>query len=248
MTENEKNLRDLEEWFKMNPTEGAAYEFQKKQLEEEMARESGQAQAASGGTSPIQQEATQVPPPDTGAENKRREEAEAARRKAEHEAELRRVQQEADRKVAEAESAARAAKKAAEAEAEARRRAEAYTPAPSASTGGMSAEELTNQGVDAYEAGNYAKAVELYRKAAEMGLREAQANLASCYKDGNGVPKDMAKAVEWYRKAAAQGNAEAQKWLAYLKEKEKNLRDLEELYKLGMVDAEVYAFEKKRLE
>ena len=42
MTENEKNLRDLEEWFKMNPTEVAAYEFQKKQLEEEMARESEQ--------------------------------------------------------------------------------------------------------------------------------------------------------------------------------------------------------------
>ena len=61
MTENEKNLRDLEEWFKMNPTEGAAYAFQKKQLEDEMARESGQ--AATGGTAPIQQEA--MPPPDT---------------------------------------------------------------------------------------------------------------------------------------------------------------------------------------
>ena len=62
MTENEKNLRDLEEWFKMNPTEGAAYAFQKKQLEQEMARESGQAQAATGGTSPIRQEATQASP------------------------------------------------------------------------------------------------------------------------------------------------------------------------------------------
>ena len=57
MTENEKNLRDLEEWFKMNPTEGAAYAFQKKQLEDEMARESGQE-----ATSPIRQEATQAPP------------------------------------------------------------------------------------------------------------------------------------------------------------------------------------------
>ena len=51
MTENEKNLQDLEEWFKMNPTEVAAYEFQKKQLEEEMAREAEQA--------------TSAPPPDT---------------------------------------------------------------------------------------------------------------------------------------------------------------------------------------
>ena len=68
MTENEKNLRDLEEWFKMNPTEGAAYAFQKQLLEEEMAREAGQAQAATGGT---------TPPPDTAAENKRREEESA---------------------------------------------------------------------------------------------------------------------------------------------------------------------------
>ena len=57
MTENEKNLRDLEEWFKMNPTEGAAYAFQKKQLEDEMAHEAGQA-----ATSPIRQATTQAPP------------------------------------------------------------------------------------------------------------------------------------------------------------------------------------------
>ena len=66
MTENEKNLQELDEWFKLNPTEVAAYAFQKKQLEDEMARESGQAQAATGGTapppSPIQQEAMQAPP------------------------------------------------------------------------------------------------------------------------------------------------------------------------------------------
>ena len=39
MTEEmEKNLKELEEWFKLNPTEGEAYALQKKQLEEKMAR------------------------------------------------------------------------------------------------------------------------------------------------------------------------------------------------------------------
>ena len=115
-------------------------------------------------------------------------------------------------------SSAAPAKKSAEAEAEARRRAEASTPAPSASTGGMSAyelNELNNQGLAAHEAGNDAKAVELYRKAAEMGFAAAQGNLGYCYYYGYGVPQNYTKAAEWCRKAAEQGRADAQYQLGY---------------------------------
>ena len=38
----------------------------------------------------------------------------------------------------------------------------------------------------------------------------AQCNLASTYKDGDGVPQDHAEAVRWYRLAADQGDAQAQ--------------------------------------
>ena len=60
---------------------------------------------------------------------------------------------------------------------------------------------------------NAAKAMEWYRKAAELGNAEAQFNLGGVYRDGKGVPKDAAKAAEWFQKAAAQGLAEAQYWL-----------------------------------
>jgi TPR repeat protein len=57
---------------------------------------------------------------------------------------------------------------------------------------------------------DYAKALELYRKAAEQGNAGAQNNLASMYANGTGVNRDAAEAVKWLRKAAVQGNAKAQ--------------------------------------
>ena len=66
MTEMEKNFRDLEELYKLGMLDAEGYAFQKKQLEE-MAREEAQAQAPTGGTTPIQQETaptvTQAPAP-----------------------------------------------------------------------------------------------------------------------------------------------------------------------------------------
>ena len=49
------------------------------------------------------------------------------------------------------------------------------------------------------------EAVRWYRKAAEQGDADAQANLGYCYLHGKGVSKDEAEAVRWYRKAAEQG-------------------------------------------
>ena len=60
------------------------------------------------------------------------------------------------------------------------------------------------------ETGNDQKVVELFQKAAEQGHARAQFNLASCYKNGIGVKKDVKRAIELYQKAAEQGNTYAQ--------------------------------------
>jgi TPR repeat protein len=65
-------------------------------------------------------------------------------------------------------------------------------------------------GVAAYQRGDYAMALPLFRKAAEQGFVVAQNNLGFMYANGQGVPQDYAAAVSWYRKAAEQGDATAQ--------------------------------------
>jgi len=66
------------------------------------------------------------------------------------------------------------------------------------------------EGVDAYKAGDYQKAIRLFKSFAEQGDAHAQYNLGFMYDNGKGVPKDHAKAFHWYRKAAEQGDAGAQ--------------------------------------
>ncbi len=57
-----------------------------------------------------------------------------------------------------------------------------------------------------------AKAVQLYRSAAEHGYAEAQNLLGILYATGtNGVTQDDKQALDWYQKAADQGFAKAQK-------------------------------------
>jgi GTPase SAR1 family protein len=60
---------------------------------------------------------------------------------------------------------------------------------------------------------NKVKAVECFRKAADMGHDTAQFALGLCYANGDGVRKDMTEAINWYRKAAEQGHAGAQLYL-----------------------------------
>ena len=78
-----------------------------------------------------------------------------------------------------------------------------------------SANDLYFQGTEAEEAGDYSKAAELYRKAAEMGDPYAQNNLGFLYDEGKGVPQDKAKAFEWYLKSAEQNNPNAQNNVGY---------------------------------
>jgi hypothetical protein len=65
-------------------------------------------------------------------------------------------------------------------------------------------------GLDAYYAGDYQKALRLWKPLAEQGDTEAQFNVGYMYAHGRGVPEDETKAVHWYRKAAEQGLASGQ--------------------------------------
>ncbi len=65
-------------------------------------------------------------------------------------------------------------------------------------------------GLDAYNRGNYPTAIYKWKKAAEQGLASAQFNLGIMYDFGRGHPQDDVEAIKWYRLAAEQGLASAQ--------------------------------------
>jgi TPR repeat protein len=66
----------------------------------------------------------------------------------------------------------------------------------------------------AYQGGDYATALQIWRPRAEQGVAVAQNNLGLMYYSGQGVPQDYGEAAKWYRLAAEQGNATAQSNLA----------------------------------
>lgn len=61
-----------------------------------------------------------------------------------------------------------------------------------------------------YSEQNYSEAIKWLTKAAENGDAVAQFNLAICYSNGQGVPKDDMETLTWIQKAAEQGLKEAQ--------------------------------------
>ncbi len=64
-----------------------------------------------------------------------------------------------------------------------------------------------DEGVAAYDRGEYPTALREWRPLAKQGDADAQYNLVIMYSSGEGVPQDYAEAVRWYRKAAEQGDA-----------------------------------------
>lgn len=72
------------------------------------------------------------------------------------------------------------------------------------------------EGVEAWRAGDYAKAIAEWRGPAEAGEPDAQFNLGQAYKLGRGVPVDQVQAMSWYRKAAASGHEQAQALLGLM--------------------------------
>ena len=67
-----------------------------------------------------------------------------------------------------------------------------------------------DDGLAAYQRGDYATALQEWRPLAEQGDALAQQYLGNMYATGRGVPENDAEAVKWYGKAAAQGHASAQ--------------------------------------
>ena len=73
-----------------------------------------------------------------------------------------------------------------------------------------------NQGLAAYERGDYATALRAWQPLAEQGIAMAQHNLGLMYREAKGVSKDDKTAAEWYERAAEQGYANAQSNLGAL--------------------------------
>ena len=65
-------------------------------------------------------------------------------------------------------------------------------------------------GVAAYDRGQYAAALSLWLPLAERGNVSAQYNVAVLYEKGQGVEQDYHEAARWYLTAAEQGDPEAQ--------------------------------------
>lgn len=71
-------------------------------------------------------------------------------------------------------------------------------------------------GVDAWQQGDYARAVAEWQPLAQTGDPDAQFNMGQAYKLGRGVKANPATAMDWYRKAAAQGHSRAEDNLGLL--------------------------------
>lgn len=74
-------------------------------------------------------------------------------------------------------------------------------------------------GVAAFQKGDFQTALKIWRPMADAGDPEAQRNIGVMYQQGLGVPQDFSEAAAWYRRAAEQGHARAQQNLGALYEK-----------------------------
>ena len=92
-------------------------------------------------------------------------------------------------------------------------------------------EAMNSIGSILYERGDFKRAAELFRKAAEKGNATGINNLGTCYELGKGLKADVNKAYELYEEAAKKGNAQAMSNLGYL------------CYKRGKISSSVQQFE-----
>jgi uncharacterized protein len=65
-------------------------------------------------------------------------------------------------------------------------------------------------GLTAYNKGDYATALKVWRPLADQGVAAAQFNIGLMSYDGKGVPMDFTEAAAWFTKAAEQDYAKAQ--------------------------------------
>jgi TPR repeat protein len=64
-------------------------------------------------------------------------------------------------------------------------------------------------GMAAYNRGDYMPAIRLFRPLAEQGNPKAQSVLGVMFRKGEGVPRNSARAHMWFSFAAARGDAKA---------------------------------------
>ena len=64
-------------------------------------------------------------------------------------------------------------------------------------------------GMAAYNRGDYTPAIRLFRPLAEQGNPKAQSVLGVMFRKGEGVPRNPARAHMWFSFAAARGDAKA---------------------------------------
>jgi len=86
-----------------------------------------------------------------------------------------------------------------------------------AQTAGMNAPQLFEQGMNALMGSSVTrsdlKAIESFRRSAELGFAPAQVVLGYLFETGRGTPTNAREAYDWYKKAAQQDDPLAQ-WLA----------------------------------
>src|SRR5688572_33336966 len=78
------------------------------------------------------------------------------------------------------------------------------------------AAQSVREGIEAWQKGDTAGAVAIWRPLAEKGDADAAFNLGQAYRLGKGVPIDLAKAQDWLDRAARQGHVDAQATLGLL--------------------------------
>ena len=71
-------------------------------------------------------------------------------------------------------------------------------------------------GIDAWQRGDYSRAISVWRPLAEAGDADAAFNLGQAYRLGRGVDLDLATAQNWLETAARKGHTDAQTTLGLL--------------------------------
>jgi TPR repeat protein len=64
-------------------------------------------------------------------------------------------------------------------------------------------------GMAAYQRGDYVPAIQVFRAMAEQGNADAQGLLGAMYRRGQGVRRNSVRAFVWFTRAAARGNSKA---------------------------------------
>lgn len=78
------------------------------------------------------------------------------------------------------------------------------------------AAQSVQAGIEAWQKGDTAGAVAIWRPLAEKGDPDAAFNLGQAYRLGRGVPLDLAQAQSWLERAARKGHVDAQATLGLL--------------------------------